>query len=80
MVDSFSRCPRIPARPQCACPRCRAAIARSYRANAEYDEANRKGTGNLKTLAGLLYKAMKTEDAAIDAMREHIAEHDGCKL
>ncbi len=56
-----------------------AAIAESYRANVEYDEANRKGTGNLKTLAGLLYEAMKTEDAAIDAMREHIRGHDGCK-
>src|SRR5690242_16938880 len=38
------------------------ATAESYRANAEYDEAMRKGAGNLKTLAGVLYKAMRAED------------------
>jgi len=56
-----------------------AAIAETYRVNLEYDRANRKGAGNLNALAQMLYQAMKAEDAAIAALHEHIAQHDGCK-
>jgi len=56
-----------------------AAITESYRANLEYDQANGKGMENSNALAFVLYQAMKAEDVAIEALHEHIAQHDGCR-
>ena len=56
-----------------------AAITETYRANLEYDQANMKGMGHSNAMAYVLYLAMKAEDAAIEALHVHIAQHDGCE-
>ena len=57
-----------------------AAITETYRTQAAYDMAKRKGTRDLDTPTHVLVKAMSRVRAAERALQEHIEHHECSNL